>query len=124
MYSSASIRWVNYPGLSEEKKLILEKICDWWKNQDNQKFEILHILEYDGAPLAWKPTKNHPPVQTIILNPNAEYDQTQDLVVFLYSDQNNKQERILTYAIDLDIQRSNLFVWFGDPQQVIKFSKI
>jgi len=131
IYSSNTIRWTNGPYANKEQaeKSIsnLNDISVWWKNQENQKFNLYHILEYepvfnrDTLQVIWQPVKHEKLGETIISTPNLE---TKDnLILLSYSNQHNNTKSIETYSIDLDIDRNNLFVWFGNPQQVIIFEK-
>jgi len=128
VYSSKSIRWTNGEDATsevlEKKKSILIQISEWWKKQNNQIFSIYHVKEYklvlkeDIFQIAWEPLEYKHLGEITISNPNIELNN--DLASLHY----NEQEPIKTYAIDLDIERSNLFVWFGNPQEVIIFKRL
>ncbi|MDP5016851.1 MAG: hypothetical protein NWQ43_06035 [Dolichospermum sp.] len=117
IYSPKAIRW--NIGTSE----YIDNIAKWWRNQNNQKFNVYHVVEYKSifdeknAQFVWEPVKTDNIGEEIIVNPNLELNNGWAFLSY------NREKVIEAYAIDLDIERDNLFVWFGHPQQVIIFHK-
>ncbi|MBD2500994.1 hypothetical protein [Anabaena azotica] len=117
IYSNQAIRW----DIGTFKNF--NSIVTWWKNQNNQKFKIYHVTEYkrvfneNTLQVAWEPVKYNEKENKIVINPNLELNNGWASLTY------NGEESINAHSIDLDMERDNLFVWFGEPQQVIIFVK-
>lgn len=118
-YSSNAIRW--YCDNTEKYQKEALKIIEWWKSLDNKITKIHHItgikIDMSGA---WKPVQMNPPIELIIKEPILEIHQFSALLQYKVLE--NQIYRIEADAIDLDINKQNLFVWPSNSPEVFIFS--
>ncbi len=119
-YSSNAIRWYCYN--KEDQSKILE-INNWWKGLSGRSVIKNHVtgLEINKESGIWEPRQIDSPIQIIINNPSIEVG---DLTASIhYDDQDGYSQRIEIDAVDLDLEKQNLFAWpTAKPAEVIIFS--
>jgi hypothetical protein len=107
-YSENSIRW--YCDDTKNRQNQSQKISEWWKNLDNKIVIKYHTESIKHTGIAgWKPDQLDQPVRFKIGEPTLEIGEFTTLVK--YKDQDNSINQIEAVAIDLDIDKQNLFVW-------------
>ncbi|QLE57995.1 hypothetical protein [Nostoc sp. TCL26-01] len=118
-YSNNSIRW--YCDNTEKYKRQSQIITAWWNDIDNKFVTKYHTESIKHTGIArWKPDKLNRPVKFIISEPSLEVGQFTTLIK--YRDENKTLNQIEAVAIDLDIEKQNLFVWTKTSTEVIIFS--
>lgn len=118
-YSTNSIRW--YCNNTENYQNQAQIISEWWCNLDNKIVTQYHSESIKHTGIAgWKPDKLNQPVKFRISEPSLEIRQFTALVK--YRDEDNAINEIEAVAIDLDIDKQNLFVWPNESAAVSIFS--
>jgi hypothetical protein len=118
--SSTAIRW--YCDKTVENSVEVKKISQWWSQLNNKGVTIYHItgMEIDKETGIWEAIQLTPPVQLKIVEPRLEIGQFTTLVQ--YKDQDGFPNQIEAVAIDLDIEKQNLFIWPNTSAEVFIFS--
>ncbi|WP_235526516.1 DUF6887 family protein [Nostoc piscinale] len=118
-YSNNSIRW--YCDNTEKYKKQSQIITEWWHNLDNKLVTKYHTESIKNTGIAgWKPDKLNRPVKFTITEPSLEIGQFTTLVK--YRDEDNTIHQLEAVAIELDIDKQNLFVWTTTSEEVFIFS--
>lgn len=118
-YSQNSIRW--YCNSTDKYQKQAQIITEWWKNLDSKKVTKYYTDNIKITGIAgWKPDKLSQPVELIINEPDLDIRQFTTLLQ--YREQDNTIQQIEAVAIDLDIDKQNLFAWPNKSAGVVIFS--
>ncbi len=118
-YSTNSIRW--YCDTTEKYQQQAQIITEWWRNLDHKTVIRYHTERIKLTGISgWKPDKLDQPVKLRISEPSIE--ETGEIAFVKYKNEDNTINRIETIAIDLDIDKQNLFVWPSYSSGVFIFS--
>lgn len=118
-YSDNSIRW--YCDNTEKYKKQSQIITEWWSNLDNKLVTLYQTDSIKNTGIAgWKPENISQSVKLKISEPSLEIGQFTTLVK--YRDEDNTIHQLEAVAIDLDMDKQNLFVWTTTSAEVFIFS--
>ncbi|MBD2498470.1 DUF6887 family protein [Nostoc sp. FACHB-280] len=118
-YSNNSIRW--YCNNTEKYQKQSQIITEWWSNLDNKLMKLYQTDSIKNTGIAgWKPENSSQSVKFRITEPSLEIGQFTTLVK--YRDEDSNIYQIEAVAIDLDMDKQNLFVWTTTSVEVFIFS--
>jgi|GEM_PF-1033685 len=118
-YSKNSIGW--YCNNTDNYQSQAQRIAEWCNNLNDKIVTQYHTesIKHTGIG-GWKPDKLNQPVKFRIIEPTLEIGQFTTLVK--YKNQDHYINQIEAVAIDLDLDKQNLFVWPNTSDGVFVFS--